>query len=104
MTKKSLDISRRDAMLAVGGAALGVAAGSAISVPQANAKAAMLGAASHTHYRFKLGKFEVTTILDGSVQIPGPHPIFGQNIPAKKCHECCQRDQVRNVRLYGSLL
>ncbi|MEM8796212.1 MAG: MBL fold metallo-hydrolase [Pseudomonadota bacterium] len=30
--------------------------------------------------RFAVGSFEVTTILDGFVQLPGPHPIFGQNV------------------------
>lgn len=30
-------------------------------------------------YRFGLGDLEVTTILDGAVQLDGPHPIFGQN-------------------------
>ncbi|MEM7497370.1 MAG: MBL fold metallo-hydrolase [Pseudomonadota bacterium] len=31
-------------------------------------------------YRFKVGAFEVTSILDGAVQLDGPHPIFGQNV------------------------
>ena len=30
-------------------------------------------------YRFGLGDFEVTSILDGAIQLDGPHPIFGQN-------------------------
>lgn len=30
-------------------------------------------------YRFGLGDFEITTILDGAVQLDGPYPIFGQN-------------------------
>jgi glyoxylase-like metal-dependent hydrolase (beta-lactamase superfamily II) len=30
-------------------------------------------------YRFGLGDFEVTTILDGAIQLYGPYPIFGQN-------------------------
>jgi len=29
--------------------------------------------------RFMVGNCEVTTIFDGAVQLPGPHPIFGQN-------------------------
>ena len=32
-------------------------------------------------YRVKLGQFEVTTVLDGAIQLGGPHPIFGQNQP-----------------------
>jgi glyoxylase-like metal-dependent hydrolase (beta-lactamase superfamily II) len=39
----------------------------------------MLGAARPTHYRFKLGEFEVTTIYDGALAIPKVHPIFGKN-------------------------
>jgi glyoxylase-like metal-dependent hydrolase (beta-lactamase superfamily II) len=30
-------------------------------------------------YRFEVGEFEVTSILDGAIQLDGPHPIFGQN-------------------------
>ena len=30
-------------------------------------------------YRFGLGDFEITTILDGAIQLDGLHPIFGQN-------------------------
>lgn len=68
----SLNISRRAALKAAA-----VAASSA-ALP-AWAAAPMLGVDRPSHYRFKIGGFEVTTILDGAVQIPGPHPIFGQN-------------------------
>ena len=47
----------------------------------AAAASPMLGADHPTHYRFKLGGFEITTIWDGAVQLKGPHPIFGQNVP-----------------------
>jgi hypothetical protein len=39
----------------------------------ARATAPMLGEARPTHYRFKLGNFEVTTIFDGSVALDGRH-------------------------------
>lgn len=39
----------------------------------------MLGASRPTHYRFKVGDFEVTTIFDGALAIPKVHPIFGKN-------------------------
>lgn len=29
-----------------------------------------------------VGKFEATTFFDGALQLPGPHPIFGQNVEA----------------------
>jgi glyoxylase-like metal-dependent hydrolase (beta-lactamase superfamily II) len=66
-------------------AALGLAAGAALaplalgSARGAHAAAPMLGAAPPSHYRFKLGDFEVTTLCDGAVQVEGPHPIFGQD-------------------------
>ena len=43
------------------------------------AAAPMLGVSAPTHHRYKVGGFEVTIINDGAIQIPGPHPIFGQN-------------------------
>jgi glyoxylase-like metal-dependent hydrolase (beta-lactamase superfamily II) len=75
-------MTRRDALkLASGATALGVL-GSA--VPQfAEAAAPMLGVSRPSIYRFKLGAFEVTTILDGFVQGKGPHPTFGSNQPAE---------------------
>jgi glyoxylase-like metal-dependent hydrolase (beta-lactamase superfamily II) len=43
----------------------------------------MLGPARPSFYRFQLGDFEVTTLLDGAVQLDGPHPIFGENQAAE---------------------
>src|SRR3546814_2068684 len=43
----------------------------------------MLGPDRPTHYRFKLGSFEVTTLLDGYVHLDGPHPIFGMDQSAE---------------------
>lgn len=71
MTSSSM--TRRGALAAIGAAA----------AAPALAKAPMMGLARPTHYRFGLGGFEVTTLLDGAVQIPGPHPIFGQNVEAE---------------------
>ena len=45
------------------------------------AAAPMLGVKRPHVYRFKLGAFEVTNILDGIVVRAGPHPIFGENLP-----------------------
>lgn len=39
----------------------------------------MMGGANPSHYRFKLGSFEITTIFDGFVKVPRIHPIFGNN-------------------------
>lgn len=74
MDRMTLD---RRSLLA-GGAALGLAAG---TLPRtAGAGAPMLGLARPAHYRFTVGAMEVTTLLDGAVQVPGPHPIFGENV------------------------
>lgn len=70
------DISRRTT-LAVLGATL--AAPALIRATPATAKAEMMGPIRPTHFRFPLGDFEVTTIFDGSVQLGGPHPIFGED-------------------------
>ncbi|MEO1317447.1 MAG: MBL fold metallo-hydrolase [Pseudomonadota bacterium] len=60
------------ASLPLAGAALGSAANAAVPAPQ--------GVLRPGAYRFKVGAFEVTSILDGAVQLDGPHPIFGQNV------------------------
>lgn len=73
----TINLTRRDAFLATGA---GLAA-TAVGAP-ASAAAPMQGPSSAHIYRFKLGAFEVTTILDGAIQLDGPHPIFGQNVEA----------------------
>ena len=69
-----MDTTRIDrrAFLA-GGAALGLGAAAS---GLARAAAPQLGLYRPTHYRFAVGAFEVMTINDGAVQLPGPHPIF----------------------------
>ena len=58
---------------ASGALALGV---TGLALP-AIAQAPMLGPARPTFRRFKLGNFEVTTLLDGAVPVPDPQTIFG---------------------------
>lgn len=71
-------LTRRAALQAAGGAALApVLAGSLPLV--ANATAPMLGPSKPSHYRFRLGQFEVTALNDGALNIPRVHPIFGKN-------------------------
>lgn len=71
--------TRRDAFLATGASAATLAMGGATS---AAAATPFQGAEVPHIYRFMIGKYEVTTILDGAVQLDGPHPIFGQNTEA----------------------
>jgi glyoxylase-like metal-dependent hydrolase (beta-lactamase superfamily II) len=42
----------------------------------------MKGVLRPSLYRFRLGGFEITTILDGVIQRDGPHPVFGADQPA----------------------
>jgi glyoxylase-like metal-dependent hydrolase (beta-lactamase superfamily II) len=49
--------------------------------------APMLGVLRPQIYRFKLGSFEVTQILDGFRAGPGPHPTFGQDQSAETMHD-----------------
>lgn len=74
--------TRRDMLKLAGGAMTSAALG-ALGSGAARAAAPMLGVARPSVYRFKLGSFEVTNILDGYVQGNGPHPIFGNNQPAE---------------------
>lgn len=52
----------------------------ACTVP-ALAKAPLLGSARPTVSRFKLGAFEVTTVLDAGAVLDGPWPIVGEDRP-----------------------
>jgi glyoxylase-like metal-dependent hydrolase (beta-lactamase superfamily II) len=71
-------LTRRNALFA--GAALPFVA--ALSPRMAFAKAEMLGAASPQFNRFKLGAFEVTTLLAGTATVEKPQEIFGLNASA----------------------
>jgi glyoxylase-like metal-dependent hydrolase (beta-lactamase superfamily II) len=75
-------LSRRSALIAAGGALVATACGMAGRPGLVLAAAPMLGAVRPSVYRFKLGAFEVTTILDGQLEIEGPYPNFGANQPA----------------------
>jgi len=77
--------TRRDVLKLAGGAASLAALGSGPATP-AHAAAPMLGIRRPDIYRFKLGNFEVTNILDGVRVGPGPHPTFGGNQAAETVH------------------
>lgn len=77
--------TRRDALKLACGAATATLAASLPGIAQAAAP--MLGVSRPNIYRFKLGSFEVTNILDGVRVGPGPHPTFGQDQPADAVHE-----------------
>ena len=75
MSDSSTDLTRRQSLLLTGGAALAAASG--IAATPALAAAPMKGVLRPHVYRFKVGGFEVTTLLDGVGARKGPHPIFG---------------------------
>jgi glyoxylase-like metal-dependent hydrolase (beta-lactamase superfamily II) len=85
MPAESRQISRREALKAVAGGASFAALTAAAPGP-AQAAAPMLGGLQPSVYRFKLGAFEVTNILDGTVRRT-PHPSFGNNQPLQKLEE-----------------
>lgn len=63
---------------------VGLAGAAGLAMPQvmvraAAAQVAMPDVANPGFSRFKLGGFEVTTLLDGARPGDGPHPIFGAN-------------------------
>ena len=78
MSPRRSKITRRDALSAMAGTAL-LPALSAFPIDQAAAKANLLGRAQATHYRFRLGAFEVTILHDGAVSMKGPYPLFGND-------------------------
>jgi len=76
MSDNPFSTTRRDLFKLAGGAAVAAFGGSLAG--SAKAAAPMLGVMRPAIYRFKLGAFEVTNLLDGYVQ-GSPHPTFGNN-------------------------
>ena len=71
-----MHVSRRQALAAAAAALPAMA----LTAPRpAQARAEMQGAGAAPWNRFKLGDFEVTTILAGTRTVPNPHDIFGLN-------------------------
>jgi glyoxylase-like metal-dependent hydrolase (beta-lactamase superfamily II) len=77
MSQGQQALTRRDALRLGGALALTTAAGAGLP-GLAHAAAPMLGVQRPQVYRFKLGSFEVTNILDGFVQ-NNLHPTFGSD-------------------------
>ncbi|MBX2806760.1 MAG: MBL fold metallo-hydrolase [Hyphomicrobiales bacterium] len=84
-------ITRRNV---VTGAATLAASSVLMPGPSRNAFAAapLQGVDRTSVYRVKLGQFEVTTVLDGAIQIDGPHPIFGENQSAEAVQKFAQEN------------
>jgi glyoxylase-like metal-dependent hydrolase (beta-lactamase superfamily II) len=82
MSDNQHSTTRRDLLKLAGGAASLAVLGTGLPT-LAHAAAPMLGPSRPTVYRFKLGSFEITNILDGYRIGPGPHPVFGANQTAE---------------------
>lgn len=76
-------ISRRTALLTAATAPLAAGALISSATTPAAAKADMKGVSMAPYARFKLGSFEVTTLLDGQRTVPDPQTIFGMNVDAE---------------------
>ena len=72
-------LTRREALLAGTAAAAALAAGPFTAGAAAAGAPAKLDPLRPTAYRFNLGDFQVTTVLDGAAAMDGPFPIFGEN-------------------------
>lgn len=80
MDRSTTPVNRRDLMTVLAAtAALPALGGAGLSIAAAPARAAAekLGPSKPSFYRFNLGTFEVTTLLDGQRPGDGPQTIFG---------------------------
>jgi len=90
-------LTRRGVLGAAAGACAFALAGGGSSIP-AGAAAAMMGPYRPAIYRFRLGRFEITTFLDGAVQREGPHPIFGSDQDAESVQALCRENFLPGTR------
>jgi glyoxylase-like metal-dependent hydrolase (beta-lactamase superfamily II) len=65
---------------------------------QGRAAAPPLGPSAPTHYRFRLGDFEVTTILDARAMIDGPWPIVGEDRPKAEVEQLMRDNLLPETR------
>jgi len=62
----------------------------------------MRGVLRPSLYRFRLGGFEITTILDGVSQRDGPHPMFGSDQPAAVVQDHAAANRLPRTRFEHS--
>ena len=78
MSRMPLALTRRQLVASVAAVAATPSLGVLMTAP-AYAAGPMLGPSQPTHYRFKLGAFEVTMLSDSDAFIDGPWPLIGKN-------------------------
>jgi hypothetical protein len=95
--KSRTDLPRRH--LLASGAALASAPAIAGMLPApSQAAAPPLGLSRPTHYRFRLGAFEVTNILDAGAMLDGPWPIVGEDRPAEEVERLMRENLLPGTR------
>ena len=62
----------------------------------------MKGVLRPSTYRFRMGGFEITTILDGVSQRDGPHPLFGSDQPAAVVQDHAAANRLPRTRFEHS--
>jgi glyoxylase-like metal-dependent hydrolase (beta-lactamase superfamily II) len=77
MTVTDFVLDRRTLLTSAASAVAFGAAAAGLPAPARAAAPEMKGGEKPAFYRFKVGGFEVTTLLDGQRPGDGPHPIFG---------------------------
>jgi glyoxylase-like metal-dependent hydrolase (beta-lactamase superfamily II) len=82
MSRSNGGTTRREMLKTSAAALAAVPFAAKLGLSSAHAAAPLLGPSQPTVYRFKLGAFEVTNILDAGAMIDGPWPIVGENQPA----------------------
>ena len=88
----SIKLNRRQLIIGSSGLAAATMATPAL------AKAPMLGNQRPNLYRFKLGKFEITTLNDGAFYLNGPFPIFGADQFPEDVEELAQKNHLSSKR------
>lgn len=93
--RKGTALSRRATL----GAAFGlVCAPALLRAGPARAGAPELGPSMQTFQRFRLGDFEVTSLLDAAAMIDGPWPIVGEDRPASEVEALMQANLLPEKR------
>jgi glyoxylase-like metal-dependent hydrolase (beta-lactamase superfamily II) len=94
----TLHLTRRRALAGLAGAFAAPALIGRATAP-ARAAAPMQEAAAPAFRRYKIGGFEVTTLLDGSAMRDGPHPIFGADQPAEAVAELMRQSMLPEMKV-----
>lgn len=68
------------------------------TIPPLYAAAPMLGVPNVDFHRFKLGEFEITTLLASSMVVPNPHEIFGVNVSALEFEQASEAANISPLK------